>query len=225
MKTCFYHPVRFFRLRPWRLILVGLVALALSSGPGCGFLGGGDKEEPKTKVSVTVKTKERAEPDKTKPAPAEKNAPAGVEEKAPGEEKLTLEKLQAMQEAKAKEYIFQPEGLLDPFRPIEGASQVRRVEAAPEQEEPLTPLQKMELSQVKLVAVVLAGEGTSALVEDSTGLGYIVKVGTPIGTNKGKVVGIFDDRVEVEEVYKNYLGQTKTRLSALKLRTIEGEQK
>jgi len=225
MKMCFYHPVRFLRRRPWRLVVVVLAVLSLSIGPGCGFLGGEDKEAPKTKVSGTVKTQKQAEPEKTAPSVAEKKEPAEAAESAPEEEKLTLEKLQAMQEAKAREYIFQPEGLLDPFRPIEGASQVQRAEAAPEQEEPLTPLQKMELSQVKLVAVVLAGENTSALVEDSTGLGYIIKVGTPIGTHQGKVVGIYEDRVEVEEVYKNYLGQTKTRLSALKLRTSEGEKK
>ena len=102
------------------------------------------------------------------------------------------------------------------------------------------PLQNMELSQAKLVAVILAGEDTRALVEDAAGVGYIIKVGTPIGNRNGRVIAIETtseevtrygrkmtikrSQVVVEERYKVF-GKPKVIKSTLKLKPIEGEKK
>ncbi|MBF0530707.1 MAG: pilus assembly protein PilP [Deltaproteobacteria bacterium] len=142
-------------------------------------------------------------------------------------EKNTLEKLRALMEAKKNGYVFKLEGIADPFRPIPAVMAAKAAETKEPPVEELTPLQKMELSQVKLVAVVTSSTGgpTRALVEDSTGMGYIVQLGTPIGRRNGKISGIFTDRVEVQESFKNYLGEEKTNLAVLKLYPMEDEQK
>lgn len=195
------------------LPLTFCLALALLTG-GCGFFGGGEDEGPQNKVTVSLKPAAKA----VKPAP---QAAAAAED---DKDKLTLDKLRQMQEEKAQSYIFLPEGMLDPFRPITVVTEARPAQAEGAPEVPLTPLQKMELSQLKLVAVVEAGENTRALVEDSTGMGYIVQVGTLMGTRNGQVVDIKPDRVEVQEMFKNYLGEQKARVSVLKLNPIEGEK-
>jgi type IV pilus assembly protein PilP len=71
----------------------------------------------------------------------------------------------------------------------------------------MTPLQKFEISQLKLVAIISLPEGNIALVEDGTGKGYFVKKGTLIGKNDGKVTKILKDKVLIEEVYQDVLGQ------------------
>lgn len=53
-----------------------------------------------------------------------------------------------------------------------------------------TPLQRIELSRLRLVAVVSDTRVARALLEDETGLGYIATVGTPVGRRGGVVVGM-----------------------------------
>lgn len=208
------HPGMTFVRRGWHLIACGCVALILVSG--CGFLGGGgddtDQQQPPAAVARKAKKANASATAATEPSQEEKN-------------RLSLEKLRAIQEAKMREYVFSPEGKLDPFRPIEALIAPREAQVATEQTTPLTPLQKMELSQLKLVAVVMANDNTRALVEDSTGMGYIVQVGTLMGTRGGQVVGIQPDKIEVKEFVQNYLGEKKSRIKELKLNPIEGEKK
>jgi Tfp pilus assembly protein PilP len=56
-----------------------------------------------------------------------------------------------------------------------------------------------------------------AMIEDAVGLGYIVKAGTPIGTNDGKVRAIMPNEVIIEETYMDLFGSKKTREVAIKL--------
>jgi Tfp pilus assembly protein PilP len=53
-----------------------------------------------------------------------------------------------------------------------------------------TPLQRIELGRLRLVAVVSDTPVLRALLEDETGLGYIVTIGTPVGPRGGVVVGM-----------------------------------
>jgi type IV pilus assembly protein PilP len=87
---------------------------------------------------------------------------------------------------------------------------------------PLTPLQKYEISQLKLVAIISTPEGNIAMVEDATGKGYFLKKGAWIGKNDGKVTKILKDKVIIEEVYQDIFGQTKTNEISLFLQKIEG---
>jgi hypothetical protein len=53
-----------------------------------------------------------------------------------------------------------------------------------------TPLQRIEVGRLRLVAVVSDTAVLRALLEDETGLGYVVTIGTPVGRRGGVVVGM-----------------------------------
>ena len=121
---------------------------------------------------------------------------------------------------KEEAYSYNPSGKPDPFKPFLQLTSVQSRSA------PLTPLQKYEFSQLKLVAVLLTPEGNIGLVEDATGKGYFVKRGTLIGKNDGKVAKIFDDRMLIEEVFLDVLGQKKVNEVSLTLhKSEEGGEK
>jgi type IV pilus assembly protein PilP len=78
-------------------------------------------------------------------------------------------------------------------------------------------LERYEIGQLKLVGVVWDVEEPKAMVEDATGLGYIIKVGTPIGANEGKVKSIKPTEVVIEESYTDFYGARKSREISIKL--------
>ena len=53
--------------------------------------------------------------------------------------------------------------------------------------EPRTELQKLELAQLTLTAIIQDGNKNWAMVRDESGMGYILKKGTAIGTMGGRV--------------------------------------
>lgn len=85
------------------------------------------------------------------------------------------------------------------------------------------PLEQFDLSQLTVVAVVWGTERPRALVEDPSGRGYVVQVGTPIGKNDGLVTGIGDESVKVRETYVDYLGaQTSKEIEMRTRSTTQG---
>jgi len=96
------------------------------------------------------------------------------------------------------EIIYVRAGKVDPFAPL------FRDEPKPKDKEPVfvpkTPLQKMDLDQFKLVAILRSRKmGPRAMVEDTTGKGFVVQPGTYIGNKGGQVVRIEEDRLVVKE--------------------------
>lgn len=141
---------------------------------------------------------------KTKPLSIQKKEePAKVADKKDPEKK---------EEA---EYSYNPAGKPDPFKPfVQLASRGSKTG-------PATPLQKFDISQLKLVAIISTSEGNIALVEDATGKGYFLKKGTWVGKNDGKVTKILKDAVIIQEVYQDIFGQTKTNEVSLFLHKVE----
>jgi Tfp pilus assembly protein PilP len=85
------------------------------------------------------------------------------------------------------------------------------------------PLEQFDLSQLTVVAVVWGTGRPRALVEDPSGRGYVVQVGTPIGKNDGTVTGIGDNAVKVRETYVDYLGaQTSKEIEMRTRSTTQG---
>ncbi|HJQ83585.1 MAG TPA: pilus assembly protein PilP [Candidatus Binatia bacterium] len=104
-------------------------------------------------------------------------------------------------------------GRRDPFRPPRvGAGQTG---------EPRTPLQRYEIGQLRLVAVIYDTNDPRAVVEDDQKLGYIVKVGTPIGPNGGQVRAIERGRVLISEQAVDYYGERRENEVTMELRTAE----
>lgn len=118
-------------------------------------------------------------------------------------------------------YVYDPSGKRDPFRPFI-AMQAPIMPS--DQNVPLTPLQKYDLSQLKIVAILMEKDQGKAMLEDSEGKGYIVAQGTYVGNRFGKVTKIDRDRVVIEERYKDYLGVVRSKETVLQLYT-PGEEK
>lgn len=151
----------------------------------------------------------------------EGTAPVSIPKKgglpAADAKKAATAKAEDKKEAEKEEaYSYSSSGKPDPFKPFLQLTPFREPRSAP-----LTPLQKYETSQLKLVAVLFTPEGNTGLVEDATGKGYFVKKGTLVGKNDGKVTKILNDRVMIEEVFLDVLGQKKVNEIALLLQKAE----
>jgi type IV pilus assembly protein PilP len=120
-----------------------------------------------------------------------------------------------------KVLIFDPETVRDPFRPFIKREEPIRPEGVIE-----SPLLQYELNQLKLVAIIVGGNEDRAMVEDSEGKGYIIRVGDYIGNRFGRVKQIRRDAVIIEEVYKDIVGRIRTKEIILYLHPQEkGEKK
>ena len=114
-------------------------------------------------------------------------------------------------------------GKIDPFEPLFKDKPVSVKEKKPKKRTPMTPLERIDLSQLKLVGIIMASSGNRALVEESSGKGYVIRKGTYIGINSGKVVKIVKEKVLVEEEFEDVFGKTKLRQREITLPKPSGE--
>ncbi len=123
--------------------------------------------------------------------------------------------------------VYDPTGKIDPFETVfkkrETADASLENQAKKRKRIPLTPLEQIELSQLKLVAVMIAPSGSRAMVEEASGKGYIIQNGTYIGKNSGRVIDILLDKIVVEEEVEDILGKLVIRKSEMKLQKVAGE--
>jgi type IV pilus assembly protein PilP len=110
-------------------------------------------------------------------------------------------------------HVMKPDGR-DPFRPM-----TLKTSALSRSRENLSPLERLDIGQLRIVGIVWDVKEPRAIVEDSAGLGYTVKVGTPIGSNDGRVKVIRRDQIVVEEVYEDAYGARKKRDVPMRLST------
>lgn len=150
-----------------------------------------------------------------------KKTVAPPEKKAVAQKKPEPEKAQAVVAAS-----YDPQGRIDPFAPL-FKKEPEPTPAAAETPAPtraLSPLEKIELSQLKLKAIIRTAGGNKALVEEASGKGYIIAKGTFIGTRRGTVVAIVKDRVVVQEEVEDVLGKITIQERELKLQKPLGEE-
>ncbi len=171
------------------------------------FIGCGGEAPKPTKVPIT-------------PAGQKPEAPAPAKEPP-----RPTPEAKAIEPPPAVSYTYNPQGKPNPFQPLvvdktETPAPQRKLEQAAKAEgrEPGTPLERMELNSLKLVAVVWDIPKPRAMVEDSGGKGYILTVGTRIGKNKGQITKITPSGVVVSEKYEAD-GKLKTREVPLRLYT------
>lgn len=103
-------------------------------------------------------------------------------------------------------------GRRDPFRPPRATALAGST---------VTPLQRYEIGQLRLVAVIYDTNAPRAVVEDDAGLGYIIRVGTPIGPNGGQVRTIERGRVLVREESEDFYGESQAAEVVLELTSGE----
>ena len=186
----------------------------------CLTVSGCEKESqaPPTATKIVKKIAQEdagaVKPGETK-EPAETAPPAAP---APEKEVASLPA-----EAAPPVWIYNPEGKIDPFEPAMIAAE----EAAAgkrKHSRPVTPLEKFDVGQLKLSGVIQAPSGNRALVEESTGKGYIVSQGAYIGIYSGRIVQILNDRIVIEEELEDDQGKTYVRQREMKLQKPPGEE-
>lgn len=181
---------------------------------------GGAQEE---KESPSQKTKEAIEKFKKAPATVgqglealKEAAKAKLQEALGGKQAAKAETGSTTLPAKKPEQPERPRyssvGKRDPFRPLSLKPKVSQ-----RARENLSPLERYELGQLKLVAIVWDIKEPKAMVEDGTSLGYIVKIGTLIGPNEGKVKAIKPTEVIIEERFTDFYGARKNQEVSMKL--------
>jgi len=128
----------------------------------------------------------------------------------------------------ATERIYDPAKRINPFTPLFKPDQNKS--ATPQKSKskrkkrvPQTPLERISLEQLELRAIIRAPSGNRALVEDSSGKGYIIKKGTYIGLNSGIVTQVHSDSVIVEEEVENLMGELVLNNTEIKLQKQTGE--
>lgn len=119
-------------------------------------------------------------------------------------------------------FSYSSAGKADPFRPLIVDTAAKKAsEARSRDQEFLTPLQKYELKDLKLVAVVVAENGPTAMLEDPTGYGYVVRTGMLVGPNEGVVERVTRTGIIVKEKIYNSLGEVESRISTLTIQHVE----
>jgi type IV pilus assembly protein PilP len=111
----------------------------------------------------------------------------------------------------AAAYHYDPTDKTDPFK-----SYIRR-EVTLENEANSSPLERFDLSQLIVMGIIWGVDEPRALIRDPTGKGYIVRAGTPIGKNKGRILRIEDNKVVVKETYLDHLDRATTKEVELEL--------
>jgi type IV pilus assembly protein PilP len=121
------------------------------------------------------------------PKPAAPPAPVAAAAAAP-------KPSEALPPVEAKDtYVYSPIGKRDPFRnPLDDLVTSRAIESH-------CPLCRWAVDQLKLVAVVTGTANPLAMVEDPDGVGHMVRQGTQVGKNSGKVTTIRRDQVVIAE--------------------------
>jgi Tfp pilus assembly protein PilP len=133
-------------------------------------------------------------------------------------QKATSEKKSGIKDEKVR-YQYSVTGKRDPFKPFISKATVGKSKRKGDH---LTPLQRYNFNQLKLIGIIWRDDKniSAAMVEDTEGKGYVLKKGTLIGENNGRVINILKDRIIIEE-YRNYHGKIKTRTASLKLHNAE----
>ena len=120
---------------------------------------------------------------------------------------------------------YDPQGRRDPMEPLvkEAAPPAapKRVERAPA--EAREPLERFDLADLKLVAIVRGGFGSKALVKAPDGKGYYATVGTRMGTHGGRVSEIREQSLVIEEFYVTPENEIIAEPLTLPLRRRDGE--
>ena len=108
-------------------------------------------------------------------------------------------------------YHYDPTDKVDPFK-----SYIRR-QVTLQSDDATSPLERFDLSQLIVMGIIWGVDEPRALIKDPTGKGYIVRTGTPIGKNKGRILRIEDNKVVVKETYLDHLDRATTKEVELEL--------
>lgn len=110
-------------------------------------------------------------------------------------------------------YVYDPRGTRDPFKNPFGTL----TESPVITDTPLTPLQKYDLSQLRVIGVIIGKGDPKAMVVAPSNKSFVLKKGTKIGKNNGTVISISTDVILVEEQYLDFAGAIQSTMQEIRL--------
>jgi Tfp pilus assembly protein PilP len=102
-----------------------------------------------------------------------------------------------------EDYRYNAHGRRDPLEPLVKPQRLDELRPKPPVERPLGPLERFDLSALKLVGIVWGELGRKALIKAPDGKSYFAALETYMGKYSGKVIAIENDRLVIEEQYLN----------------------
>jgi type IV pilus assembly protein PilP len=135
---------------------------------------------------------------------------------APAQEQAQAGAAQDAEVVQLAEYTYEATDKRDPFRSfvLEQARELAETERG--------PLEQFDLNQLTVTGVVWGTKRRRALISDPSGRGYVIREGTAIGKNDGRVIRIEDNLVLVRETYVDYLGDRTTKEIEMQVRQSQG---
>jgi Tfp pilus assembly protein PilP len=127
-------------------------------------------------------------------------------------------------------YKYERQGRRDPFDAL-----VKEKPASPAPPEhppgpvidparPRDPLERFDLSAMKLMGIVWGELGRRAVIRAPDGKGYFVTVGMYMGQNGGRIVAIEEEQLVIEEKHRDQEGKIVSKTLTIPLRRKENQQ-
>ena len=128
-----------------------------------------------------------------------------------------LETTSILEKLSHDNFEYQMEGRSDPFRPF-FSSKPKTPEIDPilEVEKPKSGIRSMEPGQLTLVATLISGNNRLAMVQDVTGVGYVLNQGIKVGL-RGVVTLVSKDQVLIKEITKTRSGKEMIKMITMRL--------
>lgn len=120
----------------------------------------------------------------------------------------------------SEEYVYDPAGRRDPFRPYKFVRpQSPTVGKGPvKPEETLEPLQRFEIDQLTVLAILWDVKQPRALVRDGDGKVHTLVKNTKLGRNNGYVAAIREGEIVIMEMFDEEGGKTVKRARTLEFK-------
>jgi type IV pilus assembly protein PilP len=131
----------------------------------------------------------------------------------------------------AYSYLSGEKGRRDPFQSFyqEAVDEVEldaNAGLTPEMERELRnrnreELEQYELDSLRMVGIMKNEESDWGIIMDPNGTVHRVRVGNYLGRNVGKIVNIFENRIEMREIFQNTQGRWEEREASVALNEVE----
>ena len=112
------------------------------------------------------------------------------------------------------DYVYDPTGKKDPFKPYRAP----RIRGDNRPSAPQDPLAILEVSQLRLVAVMWNTAKPRAVVTDTQGKNYLLFKNMRIGRNEGVVVDIREGEIVIVEKFDDGFGNTVREARILEIK-------
>lgn len=132
--------------------------------------------------------------------------------------------IEALPEIKPVEpFVFKPEGLRDPFRPINEAKESEEAEAGigngirPDTSRRKEELEAFPLDSLRMVGTITKQGNLWGLIKAGDKTVHRVQTGNYLGKNYGKIIRIMSDKIEIMEIVPDKPGAWREQQTSLAL--------